>query len=382
MAPGWGAVADAFLANFDGRGSGRRNDVGAACCVYVAGRPVVDIWAGTADAVTGRPWERDTLQLVFSTTKGATAVCAHLLAQRGALDLDAPIATVWPEFAANGKDAISLRTVMSHRAGLAAIDGDLTLADVLAWDPVVEAIAAQAPNWEPGTLHGYHVRSYGFIVGEVVRRVTGRTIGRFFSDEIATPLGLDFWIGLPAAEEARVAAIVLPHPGIRELMAAFYPPGSLPGRAMAGPSNLFAYDDMWNEPALHAAELPSSNGIGTARAIARMYAATVGPLDGGLGDGVRLLDDTTIADAARERSDGPDLITGMPLRIATGFMLAPTLGPSAPVHAFGHSGAGGSLGLADPDSGIGFGYVMNRMVLGDVDLRADRIVAAVAGVAG
>jgi CubicO group peptidase (beta-lactamase class C family) len=385
--PGWGAVADAFLANFDpaksGSGaSGRTTDVGAACCVYSEGRPVVDVWAGVADPTARRPWDHDTLQLVFSTTKGATAVCAHLLAQRGELDLDAPIAAVWPEFAANGKAEIPLRWVLSHRSGLAAIDGDLTLAEVLAWDPVVEALAAQATNWEPDTAHGYHVRSYGWLVGEVVRRITGRSLGRYFADEVAAPLGLDFWIGLPEDEEVRVAAVVPPHPDIRGLMAAFYPPDTLAGRAMTGPSDLFAYDEMWNSRAVHAAEMPSSNGITSARALARMYAATVGTIHGGVGDGVRLLDDATIADATRVLSDGPDLITGMPMRIGTGFMLAPTLGPSAPPRAFGHSGAGGSLGLADPDGGLGFGYVMNRMVLGDVDLRADSIVAAAVEVAG
>ncbi len=385
--PGWGAVADAFLANFDPAHSGsgasaRTSDVGAACCVYSDGRPVVDVWAGIADPATGRSWDHDTLALAFSTTKGATAVCAHLLAQRGGLDLDTPIASVWPEFAANNKAEIPLRWVLSHQSGLAAVEGDLTLAEVLAWDPVVEALAAQAVNWEPGTAHGYHVRSYGWIVGEVVRRVTGRTLGRYFADEVAGPLGLDFWIGLPEAEEARVSTVVPPHPDIRELMAAFYPPDTLAGRAMAGPSDLFAYDEMWNERALHAAEMPSSNGITTARAVARMYAATIGTINGGVGDGVRLLDAATIVDATRVLCDGPDLITGMPMRIGSGFMLAPTLGPSAPASAFGHSGAGGSLGLADPESGLGFGYVMNRMVLGNVDPRADSIVAAASLVAG
>jgi CubicO group peptidase (beta-lactamase class C family) len=375
--PGWGPVADAFAANFEAPG-----EIGAACTVYRNGAPVVDVWAGIANPANGRPWDHDTLQLVFSSTKGATAVCAHLLAQRGEIDLDAPIADVWPEFAANRKSRISLRSVLAHRAGLAAIEGDLTLPDVLAWDPVVRALAAQAPSWEPGTAHGYHVRSYGWLVGEVVRRVTGRSLGRFFADEVATPLGLDFWIGLPDAEEPRVAAVVPPHPNIRALMAAFYPPDTLAGAAMAGPSQLFAYDEMWNDRALHAAEMPSSNGIGTARAIARMYAGTVGPVHGGVGDGVRLLDDATIADATRVLSDGPDLITGMPMRIASGFMLTPTIGPSARERAFGHAGAGGSLGLADPDSGLGFGYVMNRMLLGDTDLRADSIVAAAYRVLG
>ena len=330
VAPGWGPVADAFLANFEPDRRARRNDVGAACCVYAGGRPVVDVWAGTADPDSGRPWARDTLQLVFSTTKGATALCAHLLAQRGLLDLDAPIASVWPEFAANGKERIPLRLVLAHRAGLAAIEGDLTLADVLAWDPVVAAIAAQAPNWEPGTAQGYHVRAYGFVVGEVVRRVTGRSLGRFFADEVAEPLGLDFWIGLPEAEEGRVARIVTPDADTLAAMAAFFPADTLAGRAMSGPSGLFAYDDLWNRRAVHAAELPSSNGIATARAVARMYAATVGAPADGPGAGTRLLDPSTVADATVVRSDETDLVTAFPMRIGTGFMLAPTIGPVGP----------------------------------------------------
>jgi CubicO group peptidase (beta-lactamase class C family) len=367
---GWGPVADAFVANFAERG-----EIGAACCVYRAGRPVVDIWAGLADRATGTRWGRDTLQLVFSTTKGVTAICAHLLAGRGALDLDAPIADVWPEFAAHDKAAITLRTVMAHRAGLAAIDGDLTLADVVAREPVVAAIAAQSPDWEPGSEQGYHVRSYGFIVGEVVRRVTGRTLGRFLADEVAGPLGLDCWVGLPETEEPRVAPIVPPPPAVLDGIAAFYPADTLAGRAMAGPSGLFSYSEMWNTRDLHAAELPSSNGITDARSVARLYAATVGPLVDGPGAGARLLDAATIADATREQSDETDVITGFPMRIATGFMLAPTIGPVGPT-AFGHSGAGGSLGFADPEAELGFGYVMNRLEFATVDSRAHLLAAA------
>ena len=368
--PGWGPVADAFVANFSDR-----HEVGAACCVYREGRPVVDIWAGTAHPVTGSGWRRDTLQLVFSTTKGASAICAHLLAQRGTLDLDAPIADVWPEFAANGKESIPLRWVLCHRAGLAAIEGDLNLADVLAREPVVAAIAAQSPNWEPGTAQGYHVRSYGWIVGEVVRRVTGRTLGRFFDEDIARPLGLDFWIGLPEVEEARVASIVPPPEAVLDGIAAFYPRDTLAGRAMSGPSGLFRYSDMWNGRALHATEMPSSNGIADARSVARLYAATVGAPAAGPGAGMRLLDPATIADATREQSDEPDVITGFPMRIGTGFMLAPTIGPVG-ARAFGHSGAGGSLGFADPDAGLGFGYVMNRLEFGTVDARSGLLAAA------
>ncbi|MEW6269803.1 MAG: serine hydrolase domain-containing protein [Thermodesulfobacteriota bacterium] len=371
VAPGCEPVREEVVRNLAERG-----DVGAACCVYHRGVPVVDLWGGVADPATGRPWREDTLQLVFSCTKGVTAICVLLLAERGLLDLDAPVARYWPEFAAAGKDKIPVRWMLSHRAGLAAIDGSFTLEQALAWDPVVTALAAQAPAWEPGTRHGYHVRSYGWLLGELVRRVTGRSLGRFLADEVAAPLGLDLFIGLPASEEPRVSAIVPPDPPagpMAEAMERLFAPDTLAGRAMTGPSNLFPYDDRWNRRELHAAELPSSNGITTARALARLYAATIGQVDG-----VRLLREDTVARACEVQSDGPDAVLYLPTRFGLGFMLPPALAPSAPPSAFGHPGAGGSLAFADPASGIAFGYVMNRMRLDPGnDRRADALVAGV-----
>jgi CubicO group peptidase (beta-lactamase class C family) len=225
------------------------------------------------------------------------------------------------------------------------------------------------------------VRAYGFVVGEVIRRVTGRSLGRFFADEVAAPLGLSFWIGLPDDALARAARVVPPEPAtdpeLRALIEAFFTGDSLAARAMSGPSGLFAYDEMWNDPRLLRAELPSSNGVADARSIARMYAATVGDVDG-----VRLLTDETVAAATRVRSDERDLVVGLPLRYGTGFALPPTIGLSAGRCAFGHSGAGGSLGLADPDRSLGFGYVMNRMVVAELDERADSLVAAANRVLG
>jgi CubicO group peptidase (beta-lactamase class C family) len=369
--PGFEGVADALRANFE-----RRGDVGAACCLYVDGRPVVDVWGGIADVPSGRRWDEDTLVLVFSTTKGATAVCANLLIERGILDPDQPVAELWPEFAANGKTDIPLRAVLSHRAGLPVVEGDFTLESALAWDPVVEQLARQRPRWdwhEP--TPGYHVRSYGWITGEVVRRATGRTIGRFFAEEVAGPLGLDWWIGLPDGEEARVATLLPPppneDPAVQELIDAFTAPGTMSGDALTGPSNLFHYDDMWNTRALHAPELPSSNGIASARAIARMYAATVGPVDGH-----RLLTAATVARATQIESEGTDRVIGVPEQFGLGFSGGPGLPPACGPRAFGHPGAGGSLGFADPDAGIGFGYVMNQMQMG-VDARSEKLVRSV-----
>ena len=237
------------------------------------------------------------------------------------------------------------------------------------------ALAAQAPLWEPGTKHGYHLRSYGWLLGELVRRVDGRTVGRFLADEIAGPLGLDLWIGLPAEQERRVSRIVPPAPpapDVQEMMARLFAPDTVAGRAFSGPSNLFHYDDMWNRRELHAAELPSSNGIATARALARLYAALVGEVDG-----IRLLRPGTVAAACATQSEGGDAVLYLPTRFGLGFMLPPALCPSAGGSAFGHPGAGGSLALGDPERGVGFAYVMNRMSLATAgDPRADGLVAA------
>jgi CubicO group peptidase (beta-lactamase class C family) len=348
--PRFAKVREAFAANFADHG-----EIGAACSIYLAGRPVVDLWGGMADPAKGRPWAEDTLQIVFSATKGVTAICVHLLAERGALDLGRPIAAYWPEFGANGKASILVRWALCHRAGLAAVEGDLTLAEVLAWDPVVAAIAAQAPNWEPGTAHGYHARSFGWILGELIRRVAGRSPGAFLREEIARPLGLDFWIGLPPAELPRTARLVPPPEGtlsLVELLGA----DSLTARVFSGPSNLFAYDEMWNRPELLAAEMPSTNGVGDARSLARLYAATIGEVDG-----IRILAPGTVERATEVQAEGPDKVILLPARYGLGFMLPPMLVPGAGEKSFGHPGAGGSLGFADPEAGLAFGYVMNQM---------------------
>lgn len=366
VVPGFEPVADAFAANFAEHG-----EVGAAVCVFHRGRSVVDLWGGFADRELGREWQRDTLQLVFSTTKGVAATCVHQLVERGVLDLDAPVARWWPEFAQAGKGTIPLRWVLSHEAGLAAVTGTVTMDDVLGWDGVVEAIAAQAPVWEPGTAHGYHARSYGWILGEVVRRATGQSLGRYFADEIAGPLGLDFFIGLPGREQDRVAKLYPPviAPEELEVMDAFLGPDTLLGQVLRGPSGLFNYDDMWNRSDVLAAEMPSSNGVGTARAIARLYASLIGEVDG-----VRLLAAETVARATEVQVSGPDHVIGLPMSFGLGYMTPPS--PGGP-GAFGHDGAGGSLGMADPEGEWSIGYVMNQMRLGLTgDDRSAALVAA------
>ncbi|HEX9530315.1 MAG TPA: serine hydrolase domain-containing protein, partial [Acidimicrobiales bacterium] len=196
---GWGKVADAFRSNLED------HDLGAAFCAEVGGRRVVDVWGGVADARTGRPWQEDTIAVVFSVTKGAVAICANRLVERGELDLDEPVATYWPEFAAHGKGAIPVRWLLTHQAGLPVVDVPLTVQDVCAWYPVIRALEAQRPLWEPGSRHAYHAHTFGFLVGEVVRRAHGRTVGAMFAGDVARPLGLSAWIGLPEGEEDRVA---------------------------------------------------------------------------------------------------------------------------------------------------------------------------------
>lgn len=369
-APGFEPVREAFARNFD------EGEVGAACCVHRDGEVVVDLWGGLADRDSGRPWRGDTPVLVFSSSKGLSAIVVHRLIERGLLELDAPIARHWPEFAARGKQGITLRDVLCHRSALAAVDGELTLEQVLAWHPVCAALAAQAPNWEPGQGHGYHARSFGWILGELVRRVTGRSLGTVFADEVARPLGLDCWIGLPAAESPRVATVYGPpeptDPEAIALREKFMGPDTLLGRVIEGPSRLFSYGDMWNRPDVRAAEMPSSNGIATARALSRCYAATLAPVDG-----VRLLAPETLAAATVSHAEGPDRVLLMPTRFALGFALPPMLGEACPEGSFGHPGAGGSLGFADPARGLAFGYAMNQMRLGvSGDPRAARLVEA------
>lgn len=367
--PGWEPVQEAFAANF-----ALNSEVGATFCLYHQGRPVVDLAGGSIDPEAGTPYTAATLQNVFSTTKGATAICAHLLVQRGLLDLDAPVSSYWPEFAASGKADVPVRMLLCHQVGLPTIDARLSLEQVCAVTPVVEALAAQAPFWEPGTAHGYHALTYGWLVGEVVRRIDGRSIGRFFAEEIAGPLGLDFWIGLPEAEEDRVAPLrpmvmlgERPDPSTLSeqdmaRMAAMMAPDSLVMRALSlngAVGGLGAGDTPFNTRAVHATEMPAANGITNAASLARLYASTIGEVDG-----VRILEDKTVDAARRTHTKGEDRVLLVESHFGAGFMLdgvmCPLLGPAS----YGHPGAGGSLGFADPDAGISFGYVMNQMAIG------------------
>lgn len=381
--PQFEAVREAFADNFPTHG-----DIGAGVSVYVDGEQVVDLVGGTTTADGTEPYSADALQLVFSTTKGATAICAHLLAQRGELDLDAPVTDYWPEFAAAGKGDVPVRWLLCHKSGLVDIDRSMTLPEALDWDTVTSALAASSPLWEPGTQHGYHAVTYGHLVGEIVHRVSGRSLGAFFADEVAGPLGLDFWIGTPDSVHDRVVPIIpmdmppgLDVPsnpdgspvGMIEMLDLLMGPGNILGRALSAPGGALRDWSNWNEPAVWRAEFPAANGITNASSLARMYAATVSEVDG-----VRLLSEATIKDAAVRQTEGPDSVIIFEIPFASGFMLDGGMAKLGSPTAFGHYGAGGSLGFGDHERGVGFGYVMNRMDLGVAgDPRTSGLIDAV-----
>jgi CubicO group peptidase (beta-lactamase class C family) len=311
---------------------------------------------------------------VFSTTKAMAALCAHLLADRGRLDLDAPVARSWPEFAQGGKQALPVRHVLSHQAGLAALREPLPTEALYDWERMTGALAAERPWWEPGSASGYHAMTFGYLVGELVRRADGRTLGRFFREEVAEPLGADFHIGLPASEDARVAELV--PPSTAELAAAgaaaVPDPASLLGKVMGNPRLEPAEA---NTSAWRRAEIPAANGHGNARSVARVMAALA---RGGALGRVRLLREAALSRAIEEQCLGPDLVLPLAMRWGLGFMLSHPglpLGPSP--RCFGHGGWGGSLGIADADARVSWAYVMNKMSPGTTgDTRAFALAQA------
>ncbi|MDT7843118.1 serine hydrolase domain-containing protein [Streptomyces justiciae] len=350
------AVRTAFEENFRDRG-----ELGAAVTVTVDGRTVVDLWGGWADAARTRPWERDTLVNVWSTSKGPTALCAHILADRALLDLDAPVAAYWPEFAAAGKEKVLVRHLLSHRAGLSGLREPHSLQQLYDWEFTTRRLAASEPWWEPGTQSGYHALTYGFLVGEVVRRVSGLLPGAFLRREVTGPLGIDFSIGLPEKEYGRAAELehLAPAANSQQGAAAV----QLPPLALAALANPLMGAVDANSPAWRAAEIPAANGHGTARAVAQLYGIFAGR---GMWDGRRVLSPEA-ADRVREGQGGcRDLVLGAGLgrdtEVALGLWLSGDGGSYGPnPRAFGHDGFGGSCGLADPEAGVSLGYVMNRM---------------------
>ena len=344
------SLREAFAVNFE-----RHGELGAGLSVMLEGAPMVDLWAGWMDLARTRPWERDTLVDVFSVGKPVAVLCLLQVVERGQMDLDAPVARYWPEFGAAGKDAVTVRALLGHRAGLPAIRRELPERAMYDWDLMTVALAAEEPWWEPGTAHGYHTNTYGFLVGELVRRVSGERVGQFFRRAIAQPLAVDFHIGLAASEDARVAEFVFPD-GVPDSLSA---PDAVPlmvRRAYFNPPGVSGTGTV-NTREWRGAEMPSTNGHATARAVARIYAALAG---GGTLDGTRVLAPETIAEAVREVSYGPDRVLTRPSRFGLGFQLTMPERPIGPnPGAFGHFGAGGSLGFADPAASLAFAYTPN-----------------------
>ncbi|MER6732068.1 serine hydrolase domain-containing protein [Streptomyces puniciscabiei] len=350
------AVREAFEANFRERG-----ELGAAVAVTVDGTTVVDLWGGWADAAATRAWERDTLVNVWSTTKGPVALCAHLLADRGLLDLDAPVAAYWPEFAAAGKEKVLVRHLLSHRAGLSGLREPHSLADLYDWELTTARLAATEPWWEPGTVSGYHALTYGHLVGEVVRRVSGLRPGAFLEREVTGPLGIDFTVGLPVKEAGRAAELVHPPAADRGEQAAVF--GQLAPAALAALTNPVVGAAEANTAEWRAAEIPAANGHGTARAVAALYGVLAGR---GRHDGRRLLSPEAAERVREGQGSCRDLVLGAGFdretEAALGLWLSGPHGSYGPnPRAFGHDGFGGSCGLADPEADVSLGYVMNRM---------------------
>jgi CubicO group peptidase (beta-lactamase class C family) len=371
VADGYEPVRDAFAKNFE------TDELGASFCAYVNGLPVVDIWGGTANEKTGAAWSQETTAVVFSATKGMTALCANMLIDRGQLDPDAPVVEYWPTFAGGQavKARIPVRWLLTHQAGMAVIDEPLTTEDVVAWDPVIEKLERQAPVWEPGTAQGYHASTFGWLVGEVVRRVAGVSVGQFFASEVAGPLGVEAWIGLPETEDHRVARLRMQLPGDPGTMnaAEFTDRESLLGRVFANPGrDVIAV----SKPTMLRAEFPAGSGVANARGLARMYAATISSVDG-----TRLLTDATVNAARAVAAEGTDVVLQFDVRRGLGFELPDSMFGFSGDGSFGHMGAGGAVGWAHPERGLAIGYVPNRMVLNFAeDRRVPRILEALDGV--
>ena len=358
------AVRTTFASNLDAG-----LDVGASVAVFLDGEPVVDLWGGTIDDA-GTPWEQDTIINVWSTTKTMTALSALVLADRGELDVDAPVARYWPEFSAAGKEDVLVRHLMAHTAGLPGWDEPMAAEDLYDWEKATSLLAAQAPWWEPGTASGYHAVTQGYLVGEVVRRVAAETVGTFFAKEVAGPLGADFHIGTAAEHDARVATVI-PPPAL-ELTP---DPSNLAVRALANPR--LRAEQSW-DVAWRRAEIPAAGGHGNARSVAAVQSVLA---CSGEARGVRLLSPEGCATVFREQVDGTDLVLGMPLRHGIGYGLPSEAVPlSASERACYWGGWGGSIVVVDLDARLVVAYVMNRMGEGTQgDLRGASLVFAAYG---
>jgi CubicO group peptidase (beta-lactamase class C family) len=369
-APGLGSVKDAFAANLEAG-----LDLGAGFCAHVDGEPVVDLWGGRREPGSEEPYGADALQMVFSATKGVTALCVHMAVERGVLDLDQPVARWWPEFAAAGKERVPVRWLLSHQVGLPTVDRALTPEEVFAWDPVCDALAAQRPYWDPGTAYGYHALTFGWLVGELFRRAEGRSVGRFLADEVALPLGLELWIGLPEALAGRVVPLSFAEAGTIPAQS-----GSLLERTASLNGALPGLAGWVNEPTSFAVEMPAGNAITNARSLSRLYAAMIGPVAGGPPGA--LLSAAQLEVARTPQTSGPDAVfasggLAVEIAIGVGFWVHSAVFAFGGAGTFGHPGTSGAVGFVDPEHQVACGYVTNKMADGlQPDVRPRRLVGA------
>jgi CubicO group peptidase (beta-lactamase class C family) len=375
VAAGFEPVRAAFESAFDGK-----PDMGAALSIRHQGRTVVDLWGGLADPQTGAAWQEDTLSVIFSCTKGLSSILAARLVQEGRLDYQAPVTEYWPEFGAAGKADIRVKDLLAHRSGVSAPRDEFTAEDVVDWTPVVTRLANQAPLWDPDSGWAYHAITHGWLVGEVIRRITGMTVGRYFQELVSDPLKAEAWIGLPSALTDRVAnmrvgstlaELIAQQAGARQ-------PGVIdwPDRAMtlgnAWPPALVGDRVGFNDPRIQQAEIPGAGGISSARALATIWSATVEETDG-----VRLLEESTLGEALQVQSEGPPVfnVPGPWPRWGMGFQLDSEARQYLSSTGFGHDGAGGQVAFADPVFGIGFAFLTNQME-GIGDTRGTAIVGS------
>ncbi len=374
--PKFEKVAQQFVENFE-----KHNELGASVALTIEGETVVDLWGGSAQEGTTRPWERDTVSIIWSATKGATALCAHMLVTRGLLDLDAPVSKYWPEFAQKGKEQITTRMLLNHQAGLGAIADPIKEGAFYDWDYMVQALEKQEPWFTPQTEHGYQGLTFGWLVGEVVRRITGKSLGTFFKDEVTDPLGIDFWIGLPKEAKPSIANMIMyPPPGPNDPIADFYTamadPNCVQTKLFLNAGNYFTPEG-FDAPAGYAAEIPAAGGLSNGRGLAGLYAPLA---NGGSINGKQFVDADSLARMGTTASAGRDNSLLIQTRFSLGYFKAcdnrsdgnranqssMLLGESA----FGHPGFGGIVGFADPTERLSFGYTMNRM--GDGTLLNER----------
>jgi CubicO group peptidase (beta-lactamase class C family) len=353
-------------------------DLGASVAITLDGKFVVDMWSGWVDEAKTIPWAENTLTNVWSTTKTMAALCALVLVERGQLDVDAPVSKYWPEFAANGKEGVLVRHIMSHTSGVSGWAQPVVIEDIFDWDKSTRMLAAQAPWWEPGTASGYHAWSQGHLIGEVVRRITGVSLGTFFKREIAGPLGADFHIGLAPSEFGRVSNVIPPPPLPFDMAA--MDPNSVAVKTLTGPIPSNA-SDAWR-PEWRRAEIPAANGHGNAHSVARIQSIVA---NGGEVDGVRLLSKSTIDTIFRQQSDGVDLVLGLPLRFGIGYGLpcketVPYI-PDGKVCFWG--GYGGSMIIVDVERRMTIAYMMNKMEFGIIGgVRGEALLRAAYGALG